>query len=129
MTREEINYPTARLLEHYSCFARLRNAVAWLRHCKRLLLAEVRNVKTFSVPTKRILTTVDLKRATTDTIKFVQKDNFSSELSLFEDNEKFATIYMLKELRRSPLRKLCPVKVDECGIYFAPVFWSCVLRR
>ena len=65
----EINYPMARLLEHYSCFARLRNAVAWLKHCKSLLLAKVKKVKTFSVPTKRILTTVDLEGATTDIIK------------------------------------------------------------
>ena len=63
------------------------------------------------MPTKRILTTVDLEEATTNIIKLVQKGNFSSELSLLEDNENFATTYMLKELRRSPLRKLCPVKV------------------
>ena len=106
-----INYPMARLLEHYSCFARLRNAVAWLRHCKCLLLAKVKNVRTLSVPTKRILTTVDLEGATTDIIKLVQRGNFPNELSLLEDNENFSTIYMSKELRRSPLRKLCPVKV------------------
>ena len=105
-----INYPMARLLEHYSCFARLRKVVAWLRLCKRLLLAKVRNVKTFSVPTQHILTTVDLEGATTDIIKLVQKGNFSSELSLLKDNDRFAT-YMSKELRRSPLQKLCPVKV------------------
>ena len=101
----------ARLLEDYSCFARLRKAVAGLRLCKRLLLAKVKNIKTFSVPTKHILSTVDLEGVTTDIIKFVQKGNFPNELSLFEDNENFATIYMSKELRRSPLRKLCPVKV------------------
>ena len=66
-----INYPMARLLEHYSCFALLRNAVAWLRHCKRLLLAKVKNVKTFSMPTQHILTTVDLEGATSDIIKLV----------------------------------------------------------
>ena len=106
-----IKCPTARLLEHYSCFARLRNAVAWLRHCKHLLLAKVRNVKTFSVPTKHILTTVDLEGAATDIIKLVQKGNFSSELSLLEDNENVATTYMSEKLRRSLLRKLCPIKV------------------
>ena len=106
-----INYPMARLLEHYSCFVRLRKAIAWSRHCKGLLLAKVKNVKTFSVPTQRILTKVDLEGATTDIIKLVQKGNFSNELSLLEDNENFATSYMSKELRRSPLRKLCPVKV------------------
>ena len=73
VSREEINYPMARLLEHYSCFVRLRNAVAWLRHCKRLLLSKVKNVKTFSVPTKCILTTVDLEGATTDIIKLMDK--------------------------------------------------------
>ena len=108
-----INYPMARSLEHYSCFARLRNTVAWLKHCKRLLLAKVKNVKTLFVPTKRILTTVDLEGATTDIIKLVQKGNFSSELSLLKDNDNFATTYMSKKLRRSPLRKLCPVKVKS----------------
>ena len=44
-------------------------------------------------------------------IKLVQKGSFSSELSSLEDNENFAITYMSKELRKSPLRKLCPVKV------------------
>ena len=49
--------------------------------------------------------------ATTDIIKLVQKGNFSSELSLLEDIENFATTYMSKELRKLTLQKLCPVKV------------------
>ena len=101
----------ARLLEDYSCFARLRKAVAGLRLCKRLLLAKVKNIKAFSVPTKHILSMADLEEATTDIIKLVQKGNFSSELSLLKDNDNFATTYVSKKLRRSPLRKLCPVKV------------------
>ena len=65
------------------------------------------------MPTKRILTMVDLEGATTDIIKLVQEGNFSSELRLLKDNDNFATNYMSKELRRSPLRKLCPIKVKS----------------
>ncbi|XP_043242095.1 uncharacterized protein LOC122391859 [Amphibalanus amphitrite] len=112
LNREEEVSPTDKLIRYFSCWHRLKKAVAWVLRVKTMLQDRRRkrlrglqqDVGKNEKQKLRLLTTDELQEAEDAVIRYVQRQSFPEEVALMEglaDETRGSTSQAEKKLRRS----------------------------
>ncbi|XP_074649022.1 uncharacterized protein LOC141904335 [Tubulanus polymorphus] len=105
ISKDEPVHPIERLAEHYSCWWKLKRAVAWLIQCKKRLRNKVLGSDR-PAGVKMYLTPTMLDEAEENIVKYVQKSSLGTEVTNLSSELSRVT-------KRSPLHNLDPYMKDD----------------
>ena len=99
------------LLNHFSTLSKLERAVAWLAKLPTIKRAKMKREHD-SWGLGPCLSVADLKSATSDIVKLVQKDYFSYKLATLNNQDEFTNRAQFSgRIKNSSIRNLSPILV------------------